>query len=187
MAIQSTRPHTPTLDDFYALIARTENADRVFEFINREIVEVPSNTVSSYIAGRIQRRVAAFVENNDLGYVTGEAGGYTIWGSERYAPDVVFIRKDKGISSEWFHPLPPDLAVEVDYPSSAASQSRLREKLFFYPNARVTVWLVFPETRTIEVYIPGETILKFGAGDTLDGGAVLPGFAVAVEAVFGEI
>ncbi|MBL8163212.1 MAG: Uma2 family endonuclease [Anaerolineae bacterium] len=184
MVIPEPQTRQRTVAEFLAYIALPENADTAFEFINGEIVEVPSNPYSSYIAGRILQRVGNFVEAHNLGYVTGEAGGYTIWGSERYAPDVAYISKDKGITKDWFNPLPPDLAVEVDFPSTTVSQSRLRQKLFFYLNAGVVVWLVFPESKTVEIYIPGQEMKLLHVSDVIDGGALLPGFTLPVAEIF---
>ena len=48
------------------------------------------------------------------------------------------------------------------------------------------VWLVYPEKRIVEVYQHGKDIDLLVAGDTLSGGEVLPGFSLAVEALFGE-
>jgi Uma2 family endonuclease len=47
------------------------------------------------------------------------------------------------------------------------------------------VWIVDPQSRTVMVHQPGggeATVVK--SGGELDGGAVLPGFALAIEALF---
>jgi Uma2 family endonuclease len=54
-----------------------------------------------------------------------------------------------------------------------------------YLNAGVRlVWVVYPEDRQVVVYRPGEAAATLGVGDTLDGGDVLPGFSVALAALF---
>jgi Uma2 family endonuclease len=50
--------------------------------------------------------------------------------------------------------------------------------------AGTVLWLVLPETKTVEAYIPGKPVKVYGMGDTLDGGEVLPGFTLAVQDVF---
>jgi len=108
MAIPSK---TMTVAEFDELALLPENAERVLEFIGGEIFDVPSNPLSSHIASRINRRLEAFVEDNDLGFVTGEAGGYMVAG-ERYAPDVAFISKSKQAklsNTVGYNPNPPDL------------------------------------------------------------------------------
>jgi Uma2 family endonuclease len=46
------------------------------------------------------------------------------------------------------------------------------------------VWLVDPASQTVTVFRHDEPPTKLGVGDTLDGGEVLPGFAVAVAELF---
>jgi Uma2 family endonuclease len=49
------------------------------------------------------------------------------------------------------------------------------------------VWEIDPETRTIDVYTSTTNVRTLTVADTLDGGAVLPGFEVAVGDVFAEL
>jgi Uma2 family endonuclease len=129
----------------------------------------------------------AFVKPRNLGYVTTEAGGYMIAG-ERYSPDVAYISKAKQPEQarEGYNPVPPDLVVEVDYPSTYASQQLLLIKVVNYLAAGVVVWLVRPESKTVAVYVPGEPVQIIGIDGTLDGGEVLPGFTLPLKDVFGE-
>ena len=182
MVLEISRLTVKQFDEFAAL---PENDDKLFEFIGGEVVEVPSNPYASYISSRALRRIANFVEEHNLGYVTGEAGGYRVSG-ERYAPDVGFIHKAKQarLATEGYNPLPPDLAVEVDFPSTMQSQRTLRIKLANYLAAGVVVWVVLPETREVEVYAPDQPARLMTVSDTLDGGDVLPGFTLAVRDLF---
>ncbi len=172
-----------TVEAFEHFTELPENAERLFEFVGGEIVEVPSNPYSSYIASRINRRVATFVEDNDLGFVTGEAGGYRVFG-ERYAPDVAFISKARQpeLPHEGYNPNPPDLAVEVVSPTD--SEKRLSIKVGNYLAAETTVWVVYPLDKEVVVYKPGQPPQI--VTDVLDGGEVLPGFTLALKDVFGE-
>lgn len=171
--------------EFEAWVQEPDQADRLFEFIDGEVVEVPSNPYASYIAGRLFRRVADFVESHALGYTTGEAGGYKVSG-ERYAPDVGFISKTKQpkLATSGYNPTPPDLAVEVDFPSTLQSQRQLRTKIVNYLAAGTVVWLVLPESEEVEVYIPGQPKQTLDRDGILDGGTVLVGFSVAVRDIF---
>lgn len=163
-----------------------ENRDKLFEYIGGEAVEVPSNPYASYIGGRVFRPVSNFVEEHGLGYVTGEAGGYLVSG-EKYAPDVAYISKlrQPELARQGYNPNPPDLAVEVDFPSTYQSQRDLRIKVANYLAAGTLVWVVLPDVKAVEVYAPGQPIKLFGVEDVLDGGAVLPGFTLPVKEIFG--
>lgn len=48
------------------------------------------------------------------------------------------------------------------------------------------VWVVNPETRTIEIHRHGQPLLSLTEDDTLDGGEVLPGFTCPVRDVFDQ-
>jgi Uma2 family endonuclease len=174
-----------TVEDFEAFTELPENADKLFEFIAGEIVEVPSNPYASKVGGLFFGEFYIFLKGKDLGHLTGEAGGYMVNG-ERYAPDVAFISKAKQpmLAIQGYNPNPPDLAVEVDFPSTPKTQQIMRAKIFNYSAAGTVLWLVLPETKTVEVYIPGKPVKVHGMDGILDGGEVLPGFTLAVKDIF---
>jgi Uma2 family endonuclease len=179
------RERSYTVEEFEAYVLLPENAERTFEYIGGEIVEVPSNPYASNVASRINRRVGNFVEDRDLGYVTDGQGGYIVFG-ERYAPDVAFISKSKQpqLAKEGYNPHPPDLAVEVDFPSTYESQKKLRVKIANYLAAGTLVWVVLPEDKVVEVYAPGQPMKLVTLDGELDGGDVLPGFGLPVKDIF---
>ena len=172
-----------TIEEFEEFIDLPENADKLFEFIGGEIVEVPSNPYSSFIGSIILTAVMTFVMQHKLGYVTGEAGGYMVSG-ERYAPDVAFISKEHQpkLAQEGYNPNPPDLAVEVVSPTD--SPRELQIKISNYVAAGTTVWIARSKEREMEVHAPGQPVKILGIDDILDGGDVLPGFKLAVKDVF---
>jgi Uma2 family endonuclease len=177
--------HFVTVAEFDRFVDLPENADKLFEYIAGEIVEVPSNPYASNISSRINRRLGNFVEDRDLGYVTGEAGGYVVAG-EKYAPDVAFISKKRqpDLAKEGYNPFPPELAVEVDFPSTYESARSLQIKIANYLAAGTLLWIVYPETKTVEIYAPGQAMRWVGIDDMLDGGDVLLGFKLAVKEIF---
>jgi len=175
---------TLTLEAFEAIVSLPENADKRFEWVGGEIVEVPSNTIVSEIAIQIAFLIKLFLHQNHLkGHVTGEAGGYQI-GDERYAPDVAYVsplRQEK-MSPEPYNPNPPDLAVEVVSPHDR--ERHLSVKVANYLAAGVVVWVVYPDEKLVQVYAPGAAVKILYEKDTLEGGAVLPGFSVVVGEFF---
>jgi Uma2 family endonuclease len=182
MAVQ-TRPYT--VEEFDQLAAQPENADRRLEYVGGEIVEMVTNNYCSEVAGRILIRIGIYVESHQLGRLTGADGGYRVSG-ERYIPDVAFISKERQPESshDAYNPNPPDLAVEVLSPSDKGDEMRI--KIANYLAAGTVVWVVEPETKTVEVYTPGQKAEILRLDDTLDGGGVLPGFTLAVKDVFPE-
>lgn len=172
-----------TVEDFDQFVELPENADKRFEFIGGEAVEVPSNPYSSHIASIIHGELYIFLKGKNLGYLTGEGGGYRVYG-DRYAPDVAFLRKGKTLSKQGYNPDPPDLAVEVLSPGNTESEMRL--KVVNYMNDGATVWVVDYESKTVDVFVPGQKAVRLTEKDTLDGGAVLPGFTLPVADIFPE-
>jgi len=179
-------PKTYTTDeDFERLIALPENADLRFEFIDGEVIEVPSNPFSSELAILIASALLAFVRSLKLGRVTGEGAGYIVAG-RKLSPDVAFVaaaRQDQ-LARQGYNPIAPDLAVEVVSPTDR--EPAIRRKLAIYAEAGVLVWLVRPQRKTVEVYAPDQPVEILGIDGELDGGDVLPGFHLPVRDIFAE-
>lgn len=172
-----------TVEEFEQFIDLPINVDRLFEYIGGEVIEVPSNPYSSYLATRLSRHIANFVEEHQLGFVTGEAGGYMVSG-ERYAPDVAFISfaKQKELAKTGYNPNPPDLAVEVLSPTD--SEKKLSIKISNYLAAQTLVIVIYPDEREIAVHKPAQRVIMLGIEDTLSVESVLPNFKVAVRDIF---
>ena len=184
MAVQ-LKQHV-TAEEFEDFVNRHDNAEILFELIAAEIYEVPSNPYVSYIAARIITLLGIYLLQNNLGYVTGEAGGYMV-GGDGYAPDVAFISyaRQPKLARKGYNPNPPELAVEVISDSSNAEEQRqLRFKLGNYLAAGVIVWVVNPDERRVEVYQPGEPALELDERGTLKAESLLPGFALKVSDIF---
>jgi Uma2 family endonuclease len=176
-----------TVEEFDVFAELPENRDKILEYIGGEVVEVPSNAFASETGSAILGELYVFLRGKDLGHLTGEAGGYMVSG-ERYAPDVAFVSKAKQpqLAKKGYNPIPPDLAVEVDFPSTYESQRDLRTKVVNYLAAGTQVWLVLPERKEVEVYIPSQPRKLLTINDSLDGGALLPGFTLPLKTIFAE-
>jgi Uma2 family endonuclease len=188
MAIQDM-PQIGTLmsvHEFERIADLPENRDRLLEYHHGKLIEMTSNDISSEIAAIISRLIGNFVYTHKLGRVRGADGGYLV-GETRYMPDVSFISKaklPKPANTGWV-PIAPDLAVEVLSPTDNMRDVRL--KITNYLNAGTTVWLVDPTDKIIEVYAPNQAPKTYSVSDTLEGGAVLPGFALSVQQIFDEL
>jgi Uma2 family endonuclease len=77
----------------------------------------------------------------------------------------------------------PTLAVEIKSPKD--SNKLMHEKAAFYlENGCQLVWLVYPDKKIVEVFQADKDFVHLVSGDTLTGGAVLPGFALPVATLF---
>lgn len=80
----------------------------------------------------------------------------------------------------------PDLTVEILSPRQHAR--RFADKLHFYLRHGVRlVWVIDPRAETVTVYTPSDDGVLLRAGDTLDGGDVLPGLRVPVADIFAQV
>lgn len=172
-----------TAEAFDQLVFQPEYHDLRLEYIGGMIAEVVSNNYSSLIAANILIELGRYVKSKKLGWVTGSDGGYQI-GEERYIPDVAFVAKTRQPqpSQDTYNPIPPDLAVEVLSPTD--NQRHVRIKIVNYIAAGVTVWVVDPEAKHVEVYVPNQPVITVDENGVIEGGSVLPEFQLAAKAIF---
>ena len=143
--------------------------------------------------GKIVMRLGAalfnIVEPRQLGTLVASDSG--VW-LERdpdtvREPDIAFFSAETMPLSAritGYADVAPDLVVEVASPGD--SRREVHDKAHMWINHGVRlVWVVQPETRTVDVYRPGGEVATLGEQDALDGLEVLPGFSCEVSAVFG--
>ena len=160
-----------------------QNADKMLELIDGEVIEVPSNPFASVIAMRIVTFLSMYLLQNAIeGYITGEGGGFIIDGHV-FAPDVAYI--DALPTNKGYEEKPPLLAVEViSDPHNNTEQTDLRRKMVHYHRAGVVVWVVDYVAEQVEVHQPDAPVKLLGMDATLDGGDVLRGFELPVRDIF---
>jgi Uma2 family endonuclease len=182
MTVQEKRTSS---DAFEVFLAHPDNAERLFELIDGEIVEKVPTEEHSLVVGNLYFALRRFVEERDLGRVAFEVRRRVPHDTHNSRlPDAEFTRKERvlPVVTQGAVPQMPDLAIEVKSPND--SFKKLRDKAAYYlANGTRVVWLVYPAQRIITVLTAdSEDIL--GIDDTLDGGDVLPGFRMAVKDVF---
>lgn len=173
-------------EDFESFLELDENQDRMFELINGEIYEKMSSLMPSYFNVQIISSLNMFVNEHDLGFVTGPDGGYKV-GHSRIVPDVAFLSKARQarLLEKGFNPILPDFIVEMVSPSDMQQQARVTEKIELYRQAQIPLfWYVYPSRLEVDVYEDGELIRTAKVGDILDGGKVLVGWTIAVKDIF---
>jgi Uma2 family endonuclease len=77
----------------------------------------------------------------------------------------------------------PDVVVEVKSPDDTYASMRERAAYYLEHGARL-VWLIYPAKSLVEVYRQGADSDILTRADTLQGEAVLPGFAPSVQEIF---
>ena len=175
--------HPYTFEDFQQFAALPENEDRLFEFINGEIIEVlPEPTWYSELGHKLTFPVYLLCKSRNIPcYTSGEQGTYRIQGHV-VVPD--FAYKHTPLSKDYPDPVAPEWAVEIISPTDKAGKIRAKREI--YQAASILYWEIYPDLERIDVYAPGQPAHSFGIDDVLDGSEVLPGFTLAVHELFGS-
>ncbi|MHB8626144.1 MAG: Uma2 family endonuclease [Aggregatilineales bacterium] len=175
---------THTLAEYREWCDRPENADRLFELIDGEIIEKVASYTPSRIGMRIGHLISSYLDTNPIGDVTGADGTYEMSETNAFMPDVAFISRTRMPDDpERAAQIPPDLAVEVKSPTDTYRALRKKAELYLASGTRI-VWLVFPETETVELYMGNADVQVMDVTKTLEGGEVLPGFILPVREIF---
>ena len=171
-----------TVQEFAAL-----PLDGVWELIEGEPVELmASGGRSGWIALRIGSRLEQFVSARDLGWVFSAETGFILFPDRETvrSPDAAVVMRGRlEVPPETFVPMAPDLAVEVLSPSDRMSEALAKVAMYLEAGVRL-VWLVDPGSHSVAVFRPDAAPATLDADGILDGGDVLPGFALPLSEVF---
>ena len=101
-------------------------------------------------------------------------------------PDIAFISAEKlplNVDVPGYSQVVPDLVVEIFSPTDNLASVNDKAQMWLHFGVQ-SVWVVFPESRTVEVHSASASPVLLGQEDQLDGGAVLPGFTCTVSEIF---
>jgi Uma2 family endonuclease len=160
-----------------------------YELVGGRLVRKAMGIEASWVQGKIGRLLGTFVDAAQLGYVLESESGYACFPPHENKvrkPDVSFVRRGRFEGNRLptgNATIPPDLVVEVVSPQEKAY--KLHAKIRDFQSVGVPViWVVYPNTRTIQVLSAGVPDRWLNVGDTLTGDPVLPGFSVPVADLF---
>lgn len=180
-------PGTATEDDVIAIEAR-EN--RLCELVDGVLVEKPMGYVESLLAGALLATLRAFVKPRKLGLVTGADGMMRLFPGLVRIPDVAYVGWDRipggRVPRQPIPDLVPHLVIEVLSESNTAAEMARKLDEYFRTGV-VLAWLVDPRDRTVTAYTSATDAVLLDESHTLDGGAVLPGFALPLRDLFAEM
>ena len=140
------------------------------------------------IAMAFGSELRAFVRPRRLGRISGSDSGVWLENGPDLVrePDVAFISAEKlplDTRNPGYYRVPPDLVVEIASPSDTVREVYDKARMWLSHGVTL-VWVVFPDTRTIDVHMLGSPVYTLTEDDALDGGAALPGFTLPVREVF---
>ena len=182
----TTQTKLLTADDLLRLYSRGVRG----ELIRGVLCEtMPAGQRHGKIVADLLIELGAFVKPRRLGTLVASDSG--VW-LERdpdtvREPDIAFTSVEQlplGEEVPGYAEVVPDLVVEIVSPSDSHRKVHDKARLWLSHGVRL-VWVVYPETRTVDVHRPDRDAATLGEDDSLDGLDVLPGFSCAVKAVFG--
>jgi Uma2 family endonuclease len=162
-----------------------------YELDEGELVSMSFPTpYHNIVAGEIYMVLWSFVDDNRLGGVFPSNTGYILSHDKATVrgPDVSFVNADRCRSIDLMRDIEgaPDLAVEVVSPSETAADLHKKTRQYLAAGCQV-VWIVYPDSREIEVHDRNTNIHLFSENDTVTANDLLPGFAVKVREFFPEL
>jgi Uma2 family endonuclease len=180
-------PGTATERDLLAVL---DHGNRLCELVDQTLVEKPMGFPESYLASEIIRLVGNFVAEHDLGLVTAPDGTLRLLPGLVRLPDAAFISwkqlPNRKCPRKPIASLIPELAVEVLSESNTRGEMERKLKEYFLAGSQL-VWLVDPDSRTVDVHTALDRLVSLHEGDVLDGGDVLPGFRLPLEQLFARL
>ena len=149
---------------------------------------MPAGLEHGEIVVNLGAQLGSFIKPRRLGRLTVSNTG--VW-LERdpdtvRSTDVAFFSAEKlppGVRVVGYSQTVPDLVVETVSPLDSLREVRDRARMWLGHGVRV-VWVVNPDTRTVDVYRPDLAVSTVLEDGFLYGEDVLPGFSCAVSGVF---
>ncbi len=180
-------PGTVTGEFYEKIDGRVHGA--LVELVDGTLVEKPMGMNESRIASVLIIHVGGHVLQHRLGFVAGEAGTVKMSGGNCRMPDVaVYLRSDYPGGkrpTQKVPQIPPRLAVEVLSEDNTAAEIDKKLAEFFASGCRLA-YVIDPKTRTARRYTSTADSTAIDPDGTLDGGDVVPGFAVSLASLFDE-
>jgi len=172
-----------------------------YEVVEGVLVRVAGSGAKATTVGRrLAARLGDYVDERDLGLVTGADGVFKFLGAETgLLPDAGYLASEHAdliaiadLSKPI--PFPPDLAAEVASPSQGSDVMVAKARQYLRGGTAL-VWVLWPERGEVDVWRPDDlrpryqdmrpsVTLRADAGDALDGEGVVPGFSYPVAPLF---
>ena len=175
-------PGTATVEDVLRLCDREPKC--LCELVDGVLVEKVMGTPESRLAARLIHVLQTYLDEHDIGILTGADGPLQILADQVRFPDVAFIGYDRiPDGADPATPVPdwiPTLAVEVLSPSNTKAEMARKLRDYFEAGVEL-VWYVDPSDRTVRVYHSPEAVVTLTEADDLDGEQILPGFRLSIR------
>jgi Uma2 family endonuclease len=172
------------------VLAILDREDRLYELVEGVLVEKIMGYLESYLAIELGRLLGNFIAEHDLGILTGADGALRLMQGLVRIPDLTFVSwehlPERHLPEEALPDLTPDLAVEILSEGNTPAEMDRKLRDYFFSGTRL-VWYIDPQRRTVRVYTSPDQCVELSERQTLDGGAVLPGFSLPLAQLFARL
>ena len=185
MTVKDPTPRLFTADQLLQLYGKGVRG----ELIRGVLSETkPAGMEHGVIVVNLVVELRMFVKPRRLGILTASDSG--VW-LERdpdtvREPDIAFFSAetsplDRRVTG--YAEVAPDLVVEVGSPGNSRRELNNKALMWLSFGVRL-VWVVHPDTRTVDAHRPNRTVATLSGNQALEGLDVLPGFNCPVRDIF---
>lgn len=181
--LPATLTAPPMSDEEFALFC-AEHPDLFFETTAEgELIVMPASySITGMRHMIIGKQLQSWAEIDGRGAVTDAASGFVLPNGARRSPDLAWTLKariralDSAMIERYWH-LCPDFVIEVR--SHTDKLKTLREKMLeWVENGASLAWLIDPDTRSVEIYRPGQRLEILGNLEVLAAEDPVSGFVL---------
>lgn len=183
------RPETPLTDDEFFEFCRANEANRIEQTAEGEIIIMPpTGFETSTKNSELNRQLANWARKDGRGRVTESNGEFILPNGAKRAPDAAWILKERvekipPKKREGFLPLCPDFVIELASPSDSLKEVREKMREYIENGARLG-WLIHPKTKRVFVYRPNEEIEILNEPEKVSGEPLLTGFELDLREIW---
>jgi Uma2 family endonuclease len=180
-------PQTATLQH---LISAPDPEGRICELVDGTLVDKPTGLGKSILGILVVQYLGSYVRAQGLGAISGPDGLFLLSPGSVRAPDVAFVSRARmpgaSVRTEAIPHVIPDLAIEVLSESNTPAEMDRKLREYFQAGVRLA-WIIDHRTRSATVYTAANQSTVIGEDGTLDGGKVVPGFALSLKQLFADL
>ena len=185
MAVVDASPRLLTAGDLLRLSSQGVRGELIRGVLSETM---PTGRAHGRVVANLVAELRTFAKPRRLGILTASDSG--VW-LERdpdtvREPDIAFFSAETSPLEEWVHgyaEVAPDLVVEVGSPGN--SRRELNDKALMWLSFGVRlVWVVHPDTRTVDAHRTNRPVVTLSGNQALDGLDILPGFTCPVHEIF---
>lgn len=168
-------------------LAIRQESRKLYELVDGTLVEKAMGWLESLLGSLLVRWLGNFVEEKNLGVVTGADGFTLLYSDTVRGPDVAFVAWDRlpngQLPKEPLPSLVPNFVIEVLSQGNTYGEMSRKRREYFHAGVEL-MWIVDRRDRTITVYRTSQRYNVVREGEMIDGAPVLPGWSFNTAELF---